>query len=249
MGFGEALLRKLRSTRSVRGLMTATLRDGSVRYSYRFVGKGKGRPPFDGEVTWTRAPTFEAMAAAWPASAVGLDTGQAALRCAADGGGGLVACRIVGEVPQGSDFGEAALGVVGGFRMQAEGNDGVRRLDGRDVVVGFTFHRPGTSAEAARKADDAGWAAGPESWVTAPFFPETARASGVRGGIGVVDCLAGGNGRLSDCRIVGETPTGLGFGDAALRVSGQLTPNLWTRTGRPVVGARITFPVRFGILL
>lgn len=59
------------------------------------------------------------------------------------------------------------------------------------------------------------------AWVEAPTladmaaaFPRAAKATGAVGGAELV-CTAGGDGRMTDCDILGETPRGQGFGSAA----------------------------------
>lgn len=51
--------------------------------------------------------------------------------------------------------------------------------------------------------------------------------------------------RLSDCRVVDESPPGLGFGQAALAASGYFRFRPPTRDGRPVEGREVTVGVEF----
>lgn len=60
-----------------------------------------------------------------------------------------------------------------------------------------------------------------------------------------INCRVGADGRLSDCRVVSETPPGRGFGQAALRMAGRIRINPRTRSGRPTAGARVTIPIPF----
>lgn len=59
------------------------------------------------------------------------------------------------------------------------------------------------------------------AWLDAPtlsemaaVFPRAAKAAGIGGGAELV-CTAAGDGRMTDCDILGETPRGQGFGPAA----------------------------------
>lgn len=52
--------------------------------------------------------------------------------------------------------------------------------------------------------------------------------------------------RLEDCRLLRETPPGMGFGEAALRASGYFRVRPPIRGGEPVAGQRGVFGVEFG---
>lgn len=52
--------------------------------------------------------------------------------------------------------------------------------------------------------------------------------------------------RLEACRVVSETPPGLGFGQAGLAVSGVFRFQPPTENGRPVEGQQVTVGVDFG---
>lgn len=47
------------------------------------------------------------------------------------------------------------------------------------------------------------------------YYPDRAYRAGTRG-VAVIDCVASAAGRLTDCVVVGESPFGENFGDAAL---------------------------------
>jgi TonB family protein len=61
----------------------------------------------------------------------------------------------------------------------------------------------------------------------------------------VIRCTVAGDGAVKNCSVLSETPTGLGFGDSALRVAKlfKMTPK--TKDGQPTSGALITIPIRF----
>lgn len=52
--------------------------------------------------------------------------------------------------------------------------------------------------------------------------------------------------RLENCRLLRETPTGMGFGEAALRSAAYFRVRPPTRGGEPVAGQRGVFGVEFG---
>lgn len=75
------------------------------------------------------------------------------------------------------------------------------------------------------------------------YHPPNARS---RYGRAELSCVIRLDSRLDDCRIVDETPPGLGFGAAGLQVSGIFRFQPPTENGRPVEGQRVTVGVDFG---
>ena len=76
-------------------------------------------------------------------------------------------------------------------------------------------------------------------WVQRPrnperFYPRDAFIRGVAGEV-VLDCDIDVDGRLV-CTVVSETPQGLGFGEAALRIAGAHVMRPATRNGAPARG-------------
>lgn len=76
-------------------------------------------------------------------------------------------------------------------------------------------------------------------WVQRPrnperFYPRDAFIRGVAGEV-VLDCDIDVDGRLA-CAVVSETPQGLGFGEAALRIAGAHVMRPATRNGAPARG-------------
>ena len=78
----------------------------------------------------------------------------------------------------------------------------------------------------------------------APEYPERALSQGVNSGLVDLDCGFTADGALSACQITKESPSGMGFGMAALR--GARTARLAPRTiDRVPADARVRFPVGF----
>ena len=69
------------------------------------------------------------------------------------------------------------------------------------------------------------------------FYPAAAQAQGI-GGEATVECLVGGDGRLT-CETIEEAPANMGFGAAALRMSEDLRIAPRTRDGVPTEGGRL----------
>lgn len=80
---------------------------------------------------------------------------------------------------------------------------------------------------------------GPASAQNAPriFYPAAAQEQGVGGRV-VLECPVGDDGRLA-CVVMEETPEGMAFGAAALRMSEDWRISSRTRDGQPTAGGRI----------
>ncbi|WP_271145371.1 energy transducer TonB [Brevundimonas sp. NIBR10] len=80
--------------------------------------------------------------------------------------------------------------------------------------------------------------------VTADDFPSRALDRGV-GGFATVSCTAAATGRPANCRVVSESPAGLGFGQAAVRVvqRAQLSPRSSGTIADPTFTTRVEFNV------
>jgi len=61
-----------------------------------------------------------------------------------------------------------------------------------------------------------------------------------------LSCIIRLDARLEDCRVAEESPPGLGFAEAGLRVSGFFRFAPPTEDGRPVAGQRVTVGIDFG---
>ncbi len=84
------------------------------------------------------------------------------------------------------------------------------------------------------------------SWSRQPAgeFPERALSRGVESGAVELNCLVSPNGSLSDCNVVSESPSGMGFAQAA--ISGARRARLSPRTvDGAATNARVTFTTRF----
>lgn len=105
------------------------------------------QPVFEAE--WTRLPTPEAVALAYPPKAKAERYATKALvqmNCVANEQGGLEGCAISHETPPGLGFGAAALSLSKEFRLKTETRDGAS-LVGLPVSVPLGFDpifAPGT---------------------------------------------------------------------------------------------------------
>ncbi len=88
------------------------------------------------------------------------------------------------------------------------------------------------------------------TWIRKPtiddllgFYPSGAMDRGIAGHV-MLDCVVAANGRLT-CSVAAESPTGIGFGRAALRASRlfQIAPQM--QDGKPTEGGRISVAIAF----
>lgn len=76
-----------------------------------------------------------------------------------------------------------------------------------------------------------------------PYYPDLAARNHIGGRVSL-NCVVGENLALDDCRLQSETPTGYGFGDAALLMARKQFITVDSRDGMPV-GRRGFFAVEF----
>ncbi|MBJ7319698.1 MAG: energy transducer TonB, partial [Brevundimonas sp.] len=77
-----------------------------------------------------------------------------------------------------------------------------------------------------------------------PEFPERAQERGIEGGTVTLLCTVAANGTPTNCSVVSETPSGAGFGQAALRSmrSARFSPGTVDGVAQ---GGQARFTVRF----
>lgn len=248
MGFGDAALRM--ATAEFR--MKPKLVDGkpvagaAVRIPLVFTAPSSDARSIVTRPVWAAAPSFEDIAAAWPAEAGDLPEGRSVLRCALYGGGRLRNCTIAGQMPKGSPFGGAARQLVDKFRLSVSPED-EKKYSVSDVAISFHFFNPATPAGKAKKVVKPDWIGQIDPARIVALFPAAAAEKGITEGVGVADCLVAPDGALTDCKPAREEPAGLGFAASAVAVAGVTKMNPWTPDGRPVAGARIKLPINFNL--
>jgi TonB family protein len=64
-------------------------------------------------------------------------------------------------------------------------------------------------------------------------------------GEATVSCKVSAQGVLFECRVLSESPTGLGFGAAAIAMTPQFLMRPMIRNGQPVSGAEVRIPIHY----
>ncbi len=76
------------------------------------------------------------------------------------------------------------------------------------------------------------------------LYPERAERENVSGSA-LIDCLIVGDGSLTDCRVVSETPPGFDFGAASLELARHFRAAPQTSDGRATDGMRVRRNIRW----
>ena len=107
---------------------------------------------------------------------------------------------------------------------------------------------PGTETSAADQPGSLitrpDWAGRPSGEDLARYYPERAQRLEVEGRA-VILCAVKDDGFLSDCEVTDESPEGMGFGAATLKLAPHFRMKPATIDGQPVHGASVRIPVNY----
>jgi Gram-negative bacterial TonB protein C-terminal len=112
------------------------------------------------------------------------------------------------------------------------------------AIAGLIFGFCAFGAAHAADLNDPVWdrAPGQDDWARA--YPSHAAQAGISGAV-KMKCAATSAGLLSDCAVIQETPTGEGFGAAALSLATGMALKPTGGDGQPIAGRNLIVPVRF----
>lgn len=224
-----------------------TFQTPDVALGTRIPGAGPYQGPSRSVLTnvrWLSAPSYAEVAAAYPEEAKAKKVGgRVTLNCAFKADGRLSGCETVSEEPERLGFAKAAKILSDRFVAPAVLPDG-SKLAGLLTQIPFTFGVEMLDPE-RRLVGKPIWAAMPPPADFNGGYPDAAKRAGVATGRAVLLCDIAAGGRLSGCSTQSEEPAGLGFGDAALALSGGFLLRPWTVEGLPVVGGKVKVPIRY----
>jgi TonB family protein len=192
---------------------------------------------------WTQAAGFEDLARAYPAKGGGAE-GYAVAQCRVETNGRLTTCSIVKEVPENRGFAEAALSLVGKFKVAPQMAVS-HHFAPLEVDVPIRMPPPQQVAERAVTAPT--WISGVDPQAAPKVFPPEAVANGMVTGRGVARCVVGADGGLTQCAPEAAEPSGFGFSEAAAKLASTMKMNLWSADGGPVEGGVVHVPVRLNL--
>ncbi len=197
-------------------------------------------------IPWKLAPSLDDMLAAYPAKARAAKIGgSVSLDCRLNKTGGISGCDILREEPRGYGFAVAARSMKDRFSGPLVDSQGETLASAR-VTLAFVFP-VGALDGSAPGIGRPEWTALPSAADMAAVMPAAAVKVGAYKARVVMECQVVAEGALSGCVAQTETPSGLGYGDAAIRLSSAFRLSVWTDEGLPSIGGKVRVPIRFDL--
>ncbi len=205
--------------------------------------------PLPASVTRPQINLTDPVLAFYPAAAkaAGVE-GQAVIRCKRDEHLALVACTLVSEDPPGQGFGAAALAMA----AKSPQNPRLFLKDAAaepssDTTIQFVLRPPYITPDITRMAHivkSASIVTQPTNAQIQAEYPPRALDNQVQGGA-VIECVVTLTGKLAECQVYDEQPTGYGFGQAALDLAGDFVLKPRLIDGEAVGGSPVKISVNF----
>ena len=165
------------------------------------------------------------------------------LRCIGRPEGRFADCTVLDEDPKGAGFGEAAVAAAAHVQLPPTAGD-LKALENRPTILPFLFDIE-EREQLLFKPNRADWEQKPQGVDIARVYPQDA-VQADREGNTVISCEIAADGRLVNCRSLGESPYGWGFKGAALALAPIFKLKTTLSDGRPLpVGATIRIPIGF----
>jgi TonB family protein len=236
---------------------------GAVRIPIRFLVPGQPAPDhFIGAAAtithpiWLAKPTPADLERLYPPSLAQKGfTATVVLSCRVTADGRLAPCGLGRGDIQGAsappdevlDFGTASLQLAKIFRMAAKDGDGLPTSGGL-VRIPIRWAQPGAEAPSGRPSVPV-----QPDWITKPTpedvladYPPDALKARIEGRA-VIGCDVAVDGKLANCNVVNETPSGAGFGAAAIAMSSRFQMKPMSRDGLATSGGKVRIPFMFRI--
>ena len=174
--------------------------------------------------------------------------GSATLSCKMSPHGALRVCTVVSESPAGSGFGEAAMRIAAAS-MEWPSISLTTDQMAQSRSINLTFKPSPGAIEPNllvpfKYIEDPRWTRMPTGEGFANLYPEWAASYNLSGQT-VSACLVTAAGKLDDCQVISERPTGAGFGGAAIKVLHLFRMGPLNSLGLPVDGSLVIMPVNF----
>jgi|GEM_PF-280791 len=187
---------------------------------------------------WLKAPTEEAVNAAWPPKARAAHiNGKADLDCLVNTNGGAEDCHVLSETPPGQGFGEAAVRLSPTLLFTPASVASGPIQQRIHITLGFP------PAQLTGEVTPPAWFKKPSAADLIAAWPSEALSRGIGGKV-TLTCMVSLHGELEACHVVSESPEGMGFGAAAMLLTPQFLFKPATRDGQPVI-SNMTLPLKF----
>ena len=242
-GFGDAALKLSRLFRMAPGTRNGQpIVGGTIHIPIEFSVPGAAQPP----------PGLAAALAFYPAPARAAHvSGEATLRCARNAHLALEDCALVSESPGGQGFGAAALAMA----ARSPDNPDLNVADAAllapsPITVRFAWSLPSIDpdlTEMAHVVKRPQVVQQPTPARVMLYYPIKAMDARIGGSV-TVHCRVRSDGKLADCTVVKESPTGQNFGAAASLVAEReyrMTPMLYD--GKPTDVGEADLTIGFGV--